>query len=110
MARMALDAELTAVGAQDALRDEETETRAATVGVPVAIEDVGQVLGADAGTGIRDFERNAVVCGFDDEGDAPNFGREFQRVAEEVAEHLQQAVAIAAHEDAFAFRGGLELD
>src|SRR5438874_6089990 len=102
MPRMALDAKLAAVRADDALRDEEPETGAAAVGVPVAIEDVGQVLGADAGARIRDLEGHAVGFDCHDERDAPIFGREFQRVAEEIAEHLQQAVPIAAYDDAFA--------
>src|SRR5437764_7483780 len=54
-ARLALDPDAAAVGVDDALRDRQAETGAAIAGLaasPVALEQVGHLVGRDAGAGV----------------------------------------------------------
>ena len=87
------------MGLDDGLDDEEAEARAATQGegrLPVALEDVGKVLGQDPGAVVPDHEpevgkrRLALRC--DDHISA--LGR-LDRIPHEVLEHLDDAVAVA---------------
>ena len=65
----ALDRDLRSVGLGDGLRDGEAETKpraASTRGIATveAVEDVGQGIGCDALTGVRNGEQGATVDGF----------------------------------------------
>src|SRR5690606_33282866 len=98
-ALLALDPDAAAVRLDDALGDGEAEADAAAArvaGLPEAVEEVRELIGRDAGPGVADLEAHLVAIAFDVDAHAPAFGRELDGVADEVAERLEQAVAVDA--------------
>jgi len=66
---------------------------------PVAREDVGQLLGRDAGAVVGDGELHGVAGEPASHLDCAAGGRELDRVAEEVRDHLADADRVVANED-----------
>src|SRR6516225_1311996 len=96
--RRALDPDSTAVSLDDALRDWKAEPGALTVSpgrLPKSVKDPGQVLGRDARARIRDSEDDLVILRRRPYRDATASLREFDRVADQVLEHLKEPVPIA---------------
>jgi len=62
---------------------------------PVAFEDVLQVVLADALTVVCDREPELGAAPLDPEGDVPAVGRGFGRVADQVGQDLEDAIAVA---------------
>src|SRR5262245_25930028 len=109
----ALDAHPPAMRLDEALADEQSEPGAlAFMGArrPIAIEQVREVGGLDAGPCIGDEDANlARVRGLADR-DRVAVATELQRVAEQVREHLEDAIAIARHSWVVAIERSLDAD
>ena len=84
----------------DTLRDRkpETGTAFARAACPVAIEDVGDLAGGNTGATIGDRDDGVTLTALERERDRRT-ARMLERVADEVAERLQQAVAIGVGVD-----------
>jgi hypothetical protein len=74
-------------------------TRSGAVGLAKAIEDVGQRLRRDAVAGVAHLDLVLPrPIGVHAHADSSAGGREFQRVREQVPQHLLQSRRIAAHD------------
>src|SRR5437763_2472190 len=97
LSRLALRPDLSAVRLDDALGDRQAEARAEARGalrLPVGVEDVLQILVRDARAGVADDEEHLAVVARGAAGDAAARRRELHRVADEIREHLRDAVVI----------------
>src|SRR5690606_8756151 len=97
---LALHPDTAAVRLHDALGDGEAEADAPAAGVaclPEAVEQVRKLIGRDAGPRVADLEADLVAIARDVDAHAATFRREFDGVADQVAQRLQQAVAVGAH-------------
>ena len=95
LAELALDLDLAAVGIDDALHDREAKTDAVIARVlPVAIEDVLDVLARDAGSGVADRDRDPIAAPFGPESDRTAGRGELERVPDQVRERLTEPVTI----------------
>src|SRR5712664_4453849 len=94
------------------LHDGETDprapflARAAGVHAIEALEDAGQVIGADTGAGVADSHDSVMSYALREDTDATAGWRVPQRVVEQVGEDLTQRLGIAVHGP----RVGFELD
>src|SRR6266404_6118632 len=83
---LGLHPDLPAVRLDDSLRDRQPETGAealGTLGLPVGIEDVVEVLLRNSGAGVRDSEQYVIVLRIGAECDHPPVWRELHRVADQ---------------------------
>jgi hypothetical protein len=104
---------MPAVRVDDAFRDREAEADAAAIAaarLPEAIEQVIEMLLRNARTGVGDAEHDLHLVRPRREHDAPAGGRELDRVADEVAEHLEQTAFVGADEAFMLWRVGAQLD
>src|SRR6185369_4186381 len=95
--RSALDPDATAVRLDDAFRDWQPEPSALAscpCGLPKSVKDMGQVLGSDARARIRNSEDDLVIPRGRADRDTTASLRELDRVADQVLEHLKEAVPI----------------
>src|SRR5690606_31217126 len=94
-----LQPDLTAVRLHDALGDREAETRPTVLpptAVPESIEDVRHVLFGHTGAGVFDGNHDRTRARAGAQRDRAPCRGELDRVPDEVGEHLEDAVAIAA--------------
>ena len=88
----------------DLADDREPETQAALtrrrspVSLAKPFEHVGQELGADPLPRVDNVHFDARTGRFDRHTDSSAFGREFDRVRQQVPDHLLQPGAITAHQ------------
>jgi hypothetical protein len=86
------------------LDNRETEAKAAmrprrrAVSLLKPIEHPRQQVWCDADAGVMDHNLRAAVDALDTDIDHPLFGRELQRVRQEIRDHLLQALGIRLHE------------
>src|SRR5689334_15736144 len=86
-----------------ALGDEQAQAGAflavasATLGGPVRLEDVFELVRRDAGARVRDLEANRVAFAPRAQADVVSTRTELERVADQIREHLQYALAVAQH-------------
>mgnify|MGYP003694522213 CR=1 FL=1 len=95
--RRALDPDATAVSLDDAFGDGKPEPSALTPSpgcLPKSVKDTGQVLGRDARARIRNPEDDLVIPRGRSHRDTTASLREFDRVADQVLEHLKEPVPI----------------
>ena len=81
----------------DSPRDVEPEARSLSfrsLGSPIAIEYVRQMFGSDPASGIRNRDREHSVAGPRAKCDGAALRGELDRVAEQVREHLRNAVRV----------------
>ena len=93
----ALDPDSTAVRFDDSLDDRQTKTSAKAVrvvGLPETVEELRHVLVGDSGPVVTDPEMNVLIPRPSADNDEPTRLGEFDRVADQVLEHLEEAVAI----------------
>src|SRR5690349_17066210 len=93
---LAVDGDRPAMRLDDALGDREAEARAPALllaPLPVSVEHVRELLGRDARALIDDAEHDAAVALGEGQRDRRAL-RVLDRVADQVREHLQHAVAI----------------
>jgi len=64
---------------------------------PKSVEDVRQVLGRDPWAGVPNDNLSMALALARAKRHAPPLGRELESVSEEIANDLEQAVAIRAH-------------
>jgi len=96
--RCALDPDASAVSLDDAFGDGEPEPSALTPSpgcLPKSVKDTGQVLGRNATARIRNPEDDLVISRCRSHRDPTASFREFDRVADEVLEHLKEPVSIS---------------
>src|SRR5262245_21297474 len=87
------------MGLHDPLGNGETEPDplpVLAVGLPIAIENVGNVGGAHAGAGVADAKLDVRSSLFERELDLAPFGSELDGVADEVRQDLVDSLAVAA--------------
>ena len=77
-------------------RDAQPKPDAARIAAPVPVEEVGEVLGAIRGASVVDREPDAGLLLLGAHRDASAGRRELERVADQVAQKLEDALAIAA--------------
>jgi len=85
------------MGFDDAFHDGKAEPHPSTLGsrcLPKPVEHVRQVRASDPATGVRDRENDLARLHCRPERDAAAGLREFDRIADEVLEHLEEAVAV----------------
>jgi hypothetical protein len=86
----------------DSAGDVEPEAAAATIAfvlLPVAIEDVGQVIGGNAGTAVLDREVDLAGELLGHHRDRSAARGEFDRVADQVRKHPKEQVPLAPHRE-----------
>ena len=101
------------VGIDDALDDGQAQAdaaRRAAIHLPVTVKDDRQLLRRDSAAGTGDRNLGAAVGGVGADGDCAGVRRKFQRVADQVVEHLREALAIASHFGKIAGDVGDKLD
>src|SRR5690606_32701214 len=101
-ARLADGPDLTAVCLDDSLRDEEPEPGAFAAGRvirPEAVEEIRQVLRRNAGPRVGYSEPRHAVARFDCEVDFAAARYELQRIAQQIGQHLLDALAIGVNEN-----------
>lgn len=85
------------MGLDDALDDCQAETRTSTRGaggLPESVEDMGYLIGSNTASRILDMEPNlACVCDCAERDISTGLG-ELDRVADEIVEDLDKAVAV----------------
>src|SRR5262245_26202139 len=94
----AFDPEASTVSLDDGFGDGEPEPGAATPSLgclPKSVTDTGQVLRGDASARIRNPEDDLIISRCRARCDTTASTREFDRVADEVLEHLKESVPIA---------------
>src|SRR5579859_2892299 len=98
----------------DLLADVESEpdavARVGVVALPVAIEQVANLLSLDPWSSIFDRELDARSCDHRSHGDHPTGRRELQRVADQVCEDLKYALFVGTHDKLSAGGVGAQLD
>ena len=80
----------------------------AGVGLPEALEDVGEELGGDALAVVADLEHDRGAHAGHAHPDVPAAGGELDGVAEQVPHHLLEPVRIADHADRLGLEPGLD--
>ena len=97
-AQRALDLDTSAVGLDEALADLQTKSRSAALGflcLPESVEDVREALGCNASAGVCDPKSYFAVAGRCPYGDATARRSELERVADQVPQYLETAIAVA---------------
>ena len=64
------------------------------LGLPVAVENMVEMLGRNSRTGIGDRKPHLIVLMTCENADLPAFRRELYRIADEIREHLQNTLAV----------------
>lgn len=89
------------MGLDDALRDEESESRT-TLGTasdrPVPLEEVGHFIGGDAWTSVFDGDHHVATRELPAQPDPITSPTELDRIAHEVSERLEHSCSITTHE------------
>jgi hypothetical protein len=88
---------VTAVSLDNSLGNRQSQPGTASLGfarLPETVEQVRQILSCDSGAGIGDAKQHAAIARFGRDRDATSASGELERVADQVLEDLQQAVAI----------------
>src|SRR5258708_36016401 len=92
--RRAAHADVTTVAAHDAERDVEAEADPARIAAPVALEQVAEVIRRDARAGVVHGEADQAALLLRLHHDAAPGRRELERVSDQVAQDLQDALPI----------------
>jgi len=99
-ANLALDPDSTAVCFDDPFCYRKTEPHTSTVRLarlPEALEQMGEILGWNPGSGVGHLEDDFVILPPSAQRDASSFRRELDGIRQEIAEHLAHAFAVGAH-------------
>src|SRR5579864_9063878 len=112
----AFDPDLASVHLHDLLNDREAEAspryrlRGAAAYAPEALEDVADLLRRDAEPGVGDADQGVPALDTAGQRDRAPFGRVLDRVVDEVADDLDQTVAVARDDGQAGVEVRLELD
>jgi hypothetical protein len=88
---------LAAMSLNDALRDVETETDAASIArgnLNVPLEDCFQLVGRNSGARVADSEADVVSDVFGTDDDPPLWWGELDRITQKVGKHLENPCGI----------------
>src|SRR5256886_6276146 len=107
--------DLAPVHLHDLLNDREAEAspgdglRGAAADPTEAFEDVPDLVLGDADAGVGDADQDVASVGSAGQGDGPALGRILHRIVDDVADNLDQPVAVAGHDRQARVEVGLEL-